>query len=202
MDSPRETRPTRFTISEDTNMAQATLESLRKVLLDGGTPLPELRVDWLSEEPRIVLGSVSLAEAHTLCRRLSETYVPPRVRKFAPNEEIWDSGRGVFARVISCHGGTLRIQDRDGRSRDVPAGRCAPAHAAAVHAAPSGTVPTTVDGDSVQEGDYIWVAGAYRRVEAKRPGTSLGGRVLTLTDHGLWVITGPRTAHRPVVPVS
>lgn len=204
MDTPQKNR-TLFAINEDTNVAQDTLEALRTALRAVGAPLPQLSVDWTRQEPRITLGSVSLAEAHTLCRHLGVEVVHrrhSRLRKFTEGQEIWDSHRGAFATVLRIDDGALSVEDRAGRHWEARRHQCMPAAEAVAPDAPTGTRPTTVDQDSVQEGDYIWVAGAYRLVEAKRPGTSLGGKVLRLRGHGLWVLTGPSTAHRPVVSAS
>lgn len=54
----------------DGNVVQHTFEALFAAFLTHGVKLPEMRVDWGPEQPRIHLGSVSLAEGHQLCRAL------------------------------------------------------------------------------------------------------------------------------------
>lgn len=52
------------------NLVQDAFEALAEAHLAHGVKLPEMRVDWGPVEPRISLGSVSVADGLLLCRAL------------------------------------------------------------------------------------------------------------------------------------
>lgn len=67
MDSPQQAEDL---AAAEGNVVQDTYELVFAAFLAHGVKLPEMRVDWGPDEPRIHLGSVTVAEGHQLCRAL------------------------------------------------------------------------------------------------------------------------------------
>ncbi|MEU5957529.1 hypothetical protein [Streptomyces sp. NPDC047525] len=66
MDSPQQVED----LSAAGNIVQDTFEALSLAFKLHGVALSQMRVDWSSADPRIHLGSVTLAEGHQVCRAL------------------------------------------------------------------------------------------------------------------------------------
>lgn len=67
MDSPQQAEDLK---EAEGNIVQDTFEALAGAFAAHGVKLPQMRVDWGPVEPRIHLGSVTLAEGHQVCRAL------------------------------------------------------------------------------------------------------------------------------------
>lgn len=63
---------------------------------------------------------------------------------------------------------------------------------------PLGTVPATRQPGDVRVGDYLYLDGAYRRVQDMRSAGTAGPRVLIFTGHHPLVMRKATTTFRPV----
>lgn len=116
--------------------------------------------------------------------------------KYQKGDEIWERRRRSFAKVLSVHGASLSVENEAGAQWIARVDLCMPAAEAADVSAPEGTKPTKVLPSDVQVHDYVWVAGAYHEVLDMRGSSNVGGKVLVLAGHGLWVMARPGTVYR------
>ncbi|MWA12072.1 hypothetical protein [Streptomyces sp. BA2] len=118
--------------------------------------------------------------------------------KYVKGDEVWEQRRRSFAKVLSVHGSALSLENDAGAQWIARAEQCTPATDAVDQAAPDGTRPMKALPGDVQVSDYVWVAGAYREVIDMRGSSHIGGKILVLKGHGLWVMPYTGTVYRPV----
>lgn len=117
--------------------------------------------------------------------------------KYQQGDEVWELRRRSFAKVLSAFGTTLTLENEAGAQWVANVRQCMPAAQAVDRGAPLGTTPMKARPSDVQVDDYVWVAGAYRKVVDMRGRSHIGGKILVLEGHGLWVMARPGTVYRP-----
>lgn len=113
-------------------------------------------------------------------------------------DQVWDTTRSLFGEVISINGTALCLANGVGLQWGAMAHRCTPAAEGTTAKAPAGTAPIPVTPQNVEIGDHVRVEGQFYPVANMRSRSQAGGKILELSGYGLWVMTGPTTAYRPI----